>query len=83
MPDFEPSYTREELAALLHCSSSTLAKMAMTTSGPPYVRVGRKVRYPLSGVQAWLAKRLQGAPEPEPPPEPPKRGRGRPRKNPS
>ena len=77
----EPSYTRDELAEMLHCSASTLAKMAMTKLGPPYLRVGRKVRYPLSGVKKWLDDRLCGAPAPvQPAPaEPAKRLRGRPR----
>jgi excisionase family DNA binding protein len=78
----DPGLTREELAAVLGCSVSTLNKLAMGTAGPPYVRIGRRVRYPSAGVQAWLRTRLLGAapePAPEPPAEPPKRGRGRPR----
>jgi hypothetical protein len=47
--------TEDAVAAILDVSPSWLAKARMRGEGPPFIKVGRSVRYfPLS---AWLAAR--------------------------
>jgi predicted DNA-binding transcriptional regulator AlpA len=40
-------------------SESTLAKMRMRGDGPPFVKVGRSVRYELRSGLAWMAARTR------------------------
>jgi predicted DNA-binding transcriptional regulator AlpA len=47
--------TPKEAAAFLKVSISWLAKARMRGDGPPYVKIGRTVRYPESGLHAFLA----------------------------
>ena len=54
-PQQETYRTREEAAAYLDVKPQTLAVWKMRGEGPPYTKVGRKVRYPQSGLDAWLA----------------------------
>lgn len=37
-------------------STSTLAKMRLTGTGPVYVKLGRKVAYRLEDLEAWVAE---------------------------
>ena len=46
---------REDVADRLGISPKTLEKWAANGRGPDYVRVGRLVRYPQSGVNRWIA----------------------------
>jgi predicted DNA-binding transcriptional regulator AlpA len=36
-------------------STSTLSKLRMRGSGPPYVKIGRSVRYPVQAGLEWMA----------------------------
>jgi len=49
--------TAKEMARLLKVSVSFLAKARMTGEGPPYMLVGRSVRYSEAGRQQWLKSR--------------------------
>ncbi len=51
--------TANQLATEFHISIPTLARWRMEREGPPYVRVGRSIRYRRGDVEAWLARRLQ------------------------
>lgn len=44
----------EDTANLLNISSSTLAKMRLTGQSPRYVKLGRRVAYRPSDVEAWV-----------------------------
>lgn len=47
--------TRAQTAEFLSVKPNTLAKWAMVGAGPTFVKINaRVVRYPLSGVQAFL-----------------------------
>ena len=47
----------KEAAKLLKVSLSWLAKARMRGDGPPYIRVGRSIRYPESALLQWLKSR--------------------------
>jgi predicted DNA-binding transcriptional regulator AlpA len=49
--------TANEVAKLLKVSTSWLAKARMTGEGPPYIRVGRSIRYSEAARQQWLKSR--------------------------
>jgi excisionase family DNA binding protein len=49
--------TTEQLADYLHVAVQTLHQWRWTDSGPPGIKVGRRVLYRRSAVEAWLAKR--------------------------
>jgi predicted DNA-binding transcriptional regulator AlpA len=49
--------TPKETAARLKVSSSWLAKARMRGDGPPYIRVGRSIRYPESALSQWMKSR--------------------------
>ena len=61
----EPSnlMTPVEMETELQVSGSTLAQWRWMRKGPPWVKVGRHVRYLRDGYQAWLAA---GADNPAP-----------------
>ena len=44
------------LCALLAISSVTATKWRAKAKGPPFIKVGRLVRYRRSDVEAWLCK---------------------------
>jgi excisionase family DNA binding protein len=50
----------EETAEYLGVTVNALAKMRWDGSGPPYVKIGRRVRYRRSDVDAWLDARRSG-----------------------
>ena len=50
--------TREEAADRLGLRPQTLAAWATRDQGPPYIKLGRSVRYPDTELDAWLASRL-------------------------
>lgn len=54
--DQERLLTQDEVAEMLRVSPSTLINWRRegTLNGPPFVRVGRLIRYKVAEVQAWL-----------------------------
>lgn len=46
-------YTPEEMADLLHISVEALAAHRKRRTGPPFVLLGRTVRYPSDALRAW------------------------------
>lgn len=63
-PPAEPSKYLDEkqLCAELDISSVTATKWRRNAEGPPFIRVGRLIRYPREAVEAWLASRTVGTP---------------------
>ena len=51
--------TTKETAALLRMSASWLAKARMRKDGPPFVEIGRSIRYSRGAVLRWLKSREQ------------------------
>jgi predicted DNA-binding transcriptional regulator AlpA len=49
--------TPSEVASLYQVSLSWLAKRRMTGDGPPFVKIGRSVRYPEAGLVQWAKSR--------------------------
>jgi len=49
--------TPSEVASLYQVSLSWLAKRRMTGDGPPFVKVGRSVRYTEAGALQWAKSR--------------------------
>ena len=60
----EPSAFLDEkqLCAELGISPVTATKWRRKAKGPPFVRVGRLIRYPRETFDRWLADRTVGAP---------------------
>lgn len=56
MPD--ALMTTEELADELELSAGTLANWRSAGSGPPYVKLGRQVRYNRIDVDDWISGQL-------------------------
>ena len=55
-----PSYiSARKLAALLDLSPRTLGRYRVSSEGPKFHKVGRRVRYARKDVEAWLARRLR------------------------
>lgn len=46
--------TPPELSDLLGIPEATLAQWRYRHVGPPYVKVGRHIRYRVEGVEAWI-----------------------------
>ena len=46
--------TPKEAAALLRMSESWLAKARMRTNGPPFIEIGRCIRYSKAALLRWL-----------------------------
>ena len=55
--DSERLITPEEESQLLRVSLSWLAKARMRGDGPPYVMVGRSIRYTPAGNRQWIRSR--------------------------
>jgi predicted DNA-binding transcriptional regulator AlpA len=51
--------TVDQLAAELGIASITLKRWQALKQGPPLTRIGRRVLYRRSSVQAWLARQEQ------------------------
>jgi excisionase family DNA binding protein len=47
----------KEAAKLLKVSTSWLAKARMSGDGPPYIRIGRSIRYSETALLQWLKSR--------------------------
>jgi len=50
--------TPNEAAEFLRVSISWLAKARMRGDGPPYVKIGRAIRYPESALHQWMKSRM-------------------------
>ena len=61
--DNEPAEYLDEkrLCALLGISSVTATKWRAKAKGPPFIKIGRLVRYRRSAVDAWLRANTVGA----------------------
>jgi predicted DNA-binding transcriptional regulator AlpA len=55
--DISPLLTAKEVATLLNVSPSWLAKARMRGDGPPYICIGRSVRYAEPAVIQWMRSR--------------------------
>jgi excisionase family DNA binding protein len=49
--------TPKEAADLLRVSMSWLAKARMRGDGPPYIRIGRSIRYSEAALHQWMKSR--------------------------
>jgi predicted DNA-binding transcriptional regulator AlpA len=49
--------TADDAANLLRLSPSWLAKARMRGDGPPYVKLGRSIRYTETGILQWMRSR--------------------------
>jgi len=52
--------TQHELAELLRLPERTLEDWRLTHSGPPYLKLGRHVRYDVQDVLAWVTEHRHG-----------------------
>ena len=52
--DNEPLMKANETAAFLRVSESWLAKARMSDDGPPFIQIGRSVRYRKIALRRWL-----------------------------
>ena len=51
----EPEYlTTEQVARLTGIPVKTLEGYRRRGMGPPYVKIGRRIFYPISGVREWM-----------------------------
>jgi predicted DNA-binding transcriptional regulator AlpA len=55
--NFSPLLTAKEVAARLKVSLSWLAKARMRGDGPPYICIGRSIRYTEAGTAQWMKSR--------------------------
>jgi excisionase family DNA binding protein len=51
--------TPREAAERLRCSERKLERHRLTGDGPPFVKFGAAVRYPLDELNAWLAAHMR------------------------
>lgn len=54
-----------ETAAFLKISVRTLQDWRLSQAGPPFIRVGRNVRYRRSDIMGWIEDRTYGRPSPQ------------------
>lgn len=59
MPADDVLLTEAEVADLLRVSQRTVRRWRNEGTGPPALRVGRRIRYRRSAVEAWLDRRDQ------------------------
>lgn len=59
--------TCKEAADRLRLSENALAKMRLAGNGPPFTRIGRRIRYGEDGLGPWLSARTYTALPPKPP----------------
>jgi hypothetical protein len=50
-------FNEHEASQFLSCSPALLRKMRLLHQGPAFCRIGRLVRYPLEGLEAYVAAR--------------------------
>lgn len=54
----EPLWTEQQCAEHRRCAISTLQKERVRGDGPPFVKLGRLVRYRPEDVLAWVAAKV-------------------------
>lgn len=60
-PSIAPTFlTQREVAELLRLPERTLEDWRLTCQGPPYLKLGRHVRYDLADVIGWARERRHG-----------------------
>ncbi len=57
--EIDPSLREAEAARTLGLAPTTLAHLRMNGHGPPFVKIGRAVRYPQKQLLAWRDSRLR------------------------
>jgi hypothetical protein len=57
--DFEGVLTPKDAARFLRLSTSWLAKARMRGDGPPFVKLGRSVRYGEGALAQWMKSRMR------------------------
>ena len=57
--DLSPLLTAKDAAVLLKVSLSWLAKARMRGDGPPYICIGRSIRYAQATLMQWMKSRLR------------------------
>lgn len=55
--DAQPLWTPTQAAEYLSLSPRTLEAKRCTGGGPPYIKLGRVVRYDPAAVKAWVEKK--------------------------
>jgi excisionase family DNA binding protein len=55
----EAYFKPHEAAEYLRSSESTLAKKRLTGDGPPFVRIGRAIRYRRSDLDTWMSASIR------------------------
>ena len=53
-PSIDGYLTSDNLANRLGLHPSTLAKWRMARTGPPFVRVGKRILYSVTSVERWM-----------------------------
>ncbi len=53
--------TEPDTAAMLGIGASTLQQLRFRGEGPPYLKIGRAIRYRRSDVERWLEAHTVGA----------------------
>jgi predicted DNA-binding transcriptional regulator AlpA len=56
-PDLSPLLTAKEAATRLKISDSWMAKARVRGDGPPYIRIGRSIRYAEAALIQWMKSR--------------------------
>jgi predicted DNA-binding transcriptional regulator AlpA len=56
-PETIKCLSEQQAASFLCCSRALLRKWRRNGGGPPFIRLGRLVRYRLSNLQEWLNAR--------------------------
>jgi excisionase family DNA binding protein len=60
-PSIAPTFlTQREVAELLRLPERTLEDWRLTRHGPPYLKLGRHVRYDLADIVAWTREQRHG-----------------------
>lgn len=52
--------TTEQISKRTQLNKVTLWRMRERGDGPPFIRIGRRVRYPAIEFELWLRQRLEG-----------------------
>ena len=78
MPEIVTLLTPGELAEHLDCSERTLERRRLAGDGPPFVKIGQKIRYPLPAFEKWLEAntRCSTSEATAPPPRPGRKAAG-------
>jgi predicted DNA-binding transcriptional regulator AlpA len=57
----DPLLHPKQAAEMMSLSVSWLAKSRLRGDGPRFVKIGRAVRYPLSGILEFIKSRMRGS----------------------